>query len=225
MVAPDAGTLERLLQAGRGSVKVVTLAPELPGALDLIPRILDGGAIPAIGHTDATYEQATAAIDAGARIATHLFNGMRPLHHRDPGVVIASIERPEVTCELIGDGFHVHPAAVAHVVRAAGPRRVALITDAIAAAGMPDGRYALGSMAVEVRGAVARLAGGGSIAGSTLTMAGALRRAVSEMALTVEEAVTVVAGTPARVLGLERRAGALVAGADQARAIGADRGS
>jgi N-acetylglucosamine-6-phosphate deacetylase len=104
MLPPDAVTLERLLQAGRGSVKVVTLAPELPGALDLIPRILDGGAIPAIGHTDATYEQAMAAIDAGARIATHLFNGMRPLHHRDPGVVLASLNPPEVTCELIGDG-------------------------------------------------------------------------------------------------------------------------
>jgi N-acetylglucosamine-6-phosphate deacetylase len=214
MLAPDAGTLDRLLRAGRGSIKVVTLAPELPGAIDLIPRILDGGALPAIGHTGATYEQAIAAIDAGARIATHLFNGMRPVHHLEPGVVIASIDRPEITCELISDGVHVHPAVVAHVVRAAGPPRVAMITDAIAAAGMPDGRYELGSMPVEVRGGVARLAGGDSLAGSTLTMAGALRRAVCELGLSVEEAAKAVASTAARALGLERRAGAIVPGAD-----------
>jgi N-acetylglucosamine-6-phosphate deacetylase len=209
---PDPEALDRLLAAGAGSVKMVTLAPELPRGLELVRRIVAAGALAAVGHTDATYDEARAAFAAGARVATHLHNAMRALRHRDPGPVVAALEDDRVTIELINDGVHLHDSVTRLAFRAAGPARTAFITDAMVAAGMPDGDYALGPLAVRVEAGVARLAEGGSIAGSTLTMDVALRRAVQALGLPIADAARAAATTPARVLGL--RTGALEPGLD-----------
>jgi N-acetylglucosamine-6-phosphate deacetylase len=211
---PDPAELAGLVRAGRGHIRMVTVAPELPGALDTIRRAVAEGVIAAIGHSDATYEQTAAGIAAGATVATHLFNALPSLHPRSPGPVAALLEDGRVTVELINDGFHVHPAMIRLARAAAGPGRTALITDAMAAAGLGDGDYRLGSMSVTVVNGEARLAGGGSIAGSTLTMDEAFRRAVLEAGLTLPEAAEAASLTPARVLGLAGRVGSIEAGKD-----------
>jgi N-acetylglucosamine-6-phosphate deacetylase len=205
---PDPGELDELLATG--VVAIVTLAPERGGALDAVRRVAGAGAVAAVGHTDADFALTRAAIEAGARHATHLFNAMGPLHHREPGPVVALLDDDRVTVELVTDGLHVHPALWEHVVRAAGARRVAAVTDAMAAAGMPDGAYRLGRLDVEVVDRVARLAGGaaglGAIAGSTATADALFRnivaRAAGPRAAALRRAVTMTAATPARVLGL-----------------------
>lgn len=203
---PDPVEIQALLGAGRGAVRMVTLAPELPGAIEAVRRIVDAGAVAAIGHTDATYEQARAAIDAGATVATHLFNAMRPVHHREPGPVVAALEDPRVTVELIIDGVHLHPALHRLVTADVGVDRVALVTDAMAAAGMVDGAYRLGSLAVEVNDGVAHVAGTDTIAGSTATMATMARLAVAHAADDRDEALLTVIRqmclNPLRALGL-----------------------
>lgn len=209
---PTPGAIEELLAAGGGAVRMVTLAPELPGGLDAVGRLADAGVLVAIGHTDATYDEARAALDAGARLGTHLFNAMRPLHHRDPGPVGALLDAP-VDVELIADGVHLHPA-VLRTVFAAKPGRCILVTDAMAAAGAPDGDYRLGPMAIEVRDGVARLADGsgdGAIAGSTLTMDAALRFAVRSAGLPLLDVVRAASTTPAAAWGLDD-VGAIEAG-------------
>ena len=158
MIAPDVTLFERLNAAARGHLRVITLAPELPGALAVIQAATRAGVTVAVGHTDASAEVTMAAIDAGAAHATHLFNGMRPLHHREPGAAGVLLDRDEVTCEVTADGVHLHDTTIRLVARAVGPGRLVLITDAMAAAGMPDGGYRLGSMRVNVAGGVARLA-------------------------------------------------------------------
>jgi N-acetylglucosamine-6-phosphate deacetylase len=212
MLVPDVATFERLRAASAGHLRVITIAPELPGATAVIAAAARSGVIVAVGHTDATAEVASAAVDAGATHATHLFNGMRPLHHREPGAAGALLGRDEVTCEVIADGVHLHDTTIRLVARAVGPDRLVLITDAMAAAGMPDGGYRLGSMRVNVSGGVARLAGhngsAGPIAGSTATMDGIVRRAVAA-GLPVPEVAAAASTTPARVLGLGDRVGAL----------------
>jgi N-acetylglucosamine-6-phosphate deacetylase len=216
MIAPDVAAFERLHAAAAGQLRVITLAPELPGATALIKAAVQAGVIAAVGHTDATADVTSAAVDAGASHATHLFNGMRPLHHREPGPVGALLDRDVVSCEVIADGVHLHDTAIRLVARAAGPGRLVLITDAMAAAGMPDGHYRLGSMRVDVAGGVARLAAGagpGPIAGSTATMAGVVRHAIAA-GLPVPDAADAASTTPARVLGLGDRTGALRPGLD-----------
>jgi N-acetylglucosamine-6-phosphate deacetylase len=229
MIAPDVAVFERLHAAARGHLRVITLAPELPGAAAVIQAAVRSGVTAAIGHTDATADVAAAAIDAGASHATHLFNGMRPLHHREPGAAGALLDRDEVSCEVIADGAHLHDITIRLTARAAGPGRLVLITDAMAAAGMPDGSYRLGSMSVNVTGGVARLAsdpgpGGdwpaddpgpagdapppGAIAGSTATMASVVAHALAA-GLPVPEVAAAGSTTPARVLGLGHRTGAL----------------
>jgi N-acetylglucosamine-6-phosphate deacetylase len=209
--APDPDILDRLLQAGRGAVRMITLAPELPGAIDLIGRIVDAGVVAAIGHSNATYDVASAAIDAGASVATHLFNGMRALHQREPGIVGAALERTEVCCELIADGHHLHPAVLRQVF-ALAPGRVCLVTDAISAAGAGDGRYPLGPLVVEVSDGHAYLEGTRTIAGSTTTMAAALRHATAEAGIPLLAAAQAAASTPAALFGLDLEAGVLAAG-------------
>jgi len=209
---PNTAELDRLLHAADGTVRMVTVAPELPGGMELVRRTVETGAVAAIGHTDATYDQARAAFDLGARVATHLHNAMRPLHHRDPGPVAAALEDDRVTVELINDGVHLHDAIAALAFRIAGPARTALVTDAMAAAGMPDGAYDLGSMKARVEHGIARLLDGGSIAGSTLTMDVALRRAVQLLGIPMVDAAGAAATTPAGVLGL--RTGAIERGLD-----------
>jgi N-acetylglucosamine-6-phosphate deacetylase len=211
---PDPREIDALLRAGDGAVRLVTLAPELPGGLAAVEQVVAQGVVAALGHTDATYAQAVAAVEAGARHATHLFNGMRPLHHREPGIAAAALEAPEVTCELICDGRHVHPAALrlAHALK--GTRGVALVTDAMRAAGVGDGRYGLGDLAVRVRGGRAELEDGEALAGSTLTMDAAVRHAVWAMSVSLGDAVAMASAVPARVLGLEDRKGAIAVGFD-----------
>ncbi len=213
-LGPDERVLGRLLEAGGAAVRMMTLAPELPGALGLVERLARAGVIASIGHSDADYEQARAAVRAGARAATHLFNGMRPFHHREPGVLGAVLDLPEVSCELICDGLHVAPAALRLVYRAKGAAGVRLVTDATEAAGMPDGRYRLGSATVEVREGAVTLAGGSAIAGSTLTIDVAVSNAVRFLGITVEQAVALASANPARLLGLDDRKGALAVGMD-----------
>jgi len=211
---PDAAELAALIETGRGHVRMLTIAPELPGALDVIRFATGQGVIAALGHSDADYERTRAGVEAGGTVATHLFNALPPLHHRSPGPIAALLEDERVTVELINDGVHVHPAMLRLAHAAAGPGRVALITDAMAAAGLGDGAYRLGPMHVEVSGGVARLTEGGAIAGSTLTMDVAFRRTVRQVGLSLPEAARAAALTPARVLGVADRVGSIAAGKD-----------
>ena len=203
---PSIEELTALITLGEGAVRMVTIAPELPGALDAIRQLVSHAAIAAIGHTDATYDETRAGVAAGATVGTHLFNAMRPLNHREPGVIRAS--RRDAVFELVVDNVHLHPALV--FAAPGGPGRVALITDAMVAAGMRDGDYVLGSLAVRVRDGVARLAEGDSIAGSTLTMDAALRQAVGA-GIDLVDAARMAATTPAAAIGLTDR-GALAPG-------------
>jgi N-acetylglucosamine-6-phosphate deacetylase len=208
--SPDARDVRRLLSAGTGAVRMVTLAPELPGGLDAVREVLDAGAVAAIGHTDATYDVALAAVDAGARLGTHLFNAMRSIHHREPGAALALLEDARVAVELIADGVHLHPAVLRHAARSVGPGRWLLVTDAMAAAAAGEGRYRLGDLDVQVSHAAARLADG-TIAGSTLTLDAAVRHAVQVCGLPLQEAVQAASQTPADRLGL-REVGCLAPG-------------
>ncbi len=211
---PEPDEVERVLAAGRGAIRMVTLAPERAGAAGAIERIVAAGAVAAVGHTEATYEQTRTAVAAGASVGTHLFNAMRPIHHREPGPVIALLEDPRVTVELITDGVHVHGALYRYVARSAGEDRVSLVTDAMAAAGMADGAYRIGSLAVEVADGVAHLAGTTTIAGSTATMDRVFRFAVANSGLARDDALQLAVAqssmNPARALGLPSPA--LVAG-------------
>lgn len=207
---PDLAAVQRLLDAGRGTVRQVTLAPELPGGLDAIRLVVAAGAAAAVGHTGADFAATQAAFEAGATILTHAFNAMPGLHHRHPGPVAAAASDPRVTLEVIADGVHLHPQ-VARMAFAAAPGRIALVTDAMAAAGHADGRYELGSLGVEVTDGVARLAVGGAIAGSTLTQDAALRRTV-EAGVRLADAVAALTATPARAIGRGDDLGSLAAG-------------
>ncbi|MET9623045.1 N-acetylglucosamine-6-phosphate deacetylase [Streptomyces sp. NPDC006464] len=211
---PDPAEVRKLIDAARGQARMVTLATELPGGIDSVRLLAEHGVIAAIGHTDATYEQTRAAIDAGATVATHLFNAMPALGHRAPGPIAALLEDERITVELINDGTHLHPAALELAFHHAGAGRVAFITDAMDAAGFGDGRYSLGPMAVEVKDGVARLVEGGSIAGSTLTLDRAFNRAVTIDGLPVESVVEAISANPARLLGVDDRVGSLEPGKD-----------
>ncbi|MFE8991935.1 N-acetylglucosamine-6-phosphate deacetylase [Streptomyces collinus] len=209
---PHPAEVRKLIDAARGRAKMLTLATELPGGLDSVRLLADHGVIAAIGHTDATYEQTVEAIDAGATVATHLFNAMPPLGHRSPGPITALLEDDRITVELINDGTHLHPAALQLAFHHAGARRVAFITDAMDAAGFGDGRYWLGPLEVEVADGVARLVEDGTIAGSTLTLDRAFKRAVTVDGLSVEDAVAALSATPARLLGMADTIGSLEPG-------------
>ncbi|MFB7517654.1 N-acetylglucosamine-6-phosphate deacetylase [Streptomyces sp. NPDC056144] len=211
---PHPADVRKLVEAGRGHAKMVTLATELPGGIDSVRLLAEHGVIAAIGHTDATYEQTVDAIDAGATVATHLFNAMPGLGHRAPGPIAALLEDPRITVELINDGTHLHPAALELAFHHAGAERVAFITDAMDAAGFGDGTYMLGPMEVEVKDSVARLVEGGSIAGSTLTLDRAFKRAATIDGLPVESVVQAISANPARLLGVYDRVGSLEPGKD-----------
>lgn len=208
---PDATSIERLLAAGQGHLRQITLAPELPGATEAIRTLVDAGIVVALGHSAADYDTARAAFDSGASILTHAFNGMRGLHHRAPGPVAAAMRSRGVTLEIINDGVHVHPEVV-RLVFAGAPGRIALITDAMAATGASDGSYLLGTLPVNVQDGVARLVDGGAIAGSTLTLDEALFRAVTDVGISIEAAVTALTQTPARAIGRDHDLGQLAVG-------------
>ncbi len=209
---PDPALVRKLADAGRGHTKMFTLAPELPGGLESVRMLSDLGIIAAVGHTDSDYEVTLRAIDAGATVATHLFNAMPGIQHRAPGPIVALLEDERVTVELVNDGIHLHPSVVELAYGAAGAERVALITDAMGAAGMGDGLYPLGPLQVRVEDGVARLVEGGSIAGSTLTLDVAFRRAVTVLGLSLNQAVTSLSTVPARLMGLGDTIGTLEAG-------------
>ncbi|MFR9796105.1 N-acetylglucosamine-6-phosphate deacetylase [Streptomyces sp. MS06] len=211
---PEPAQVRKLLDAARGQARMVTLATELPGGIDSVRLLAEHGVIAAVGHTDATYEQTVRAIEAGATVATHLFNAMPGLGHRAPGPVAALLEDERVTVELINDGVHLHPAALELAFRHAGADRVAFITDAMDAAGFGDGRYMLGPLEVEVAEGVARLVEGGSIAGSTLTLDRAFKRAVTVDRLPVPDVVAALSANPAKLLGRYDRVGSLEPGKD-----------
>ncbi|MFD4571751.1 N-acetylglucosamine-6-phosphate deacetylase [Streptomyces sp. NPDC058417] len=211
---PDPADVRTLIDAAHGRARMVTLATELPGGLDAVRLLAEHGVIAAVGHTDATYEQTVEAIEAGATVATHLFNAMPVLGHRAPGPIAALLEDERVTVELINDGVHLHPAALELAFRHAGPGRVAFITDAMDAAGTGDGHYMLGPLEVEVSDGVARLVEGGSIAGSTLTQDRAFKRAVTVDRIPVQDVVAALSANPARLLGVDDRVGSLEPGKD-----------
>ncbi|MEU0947306.1 N-acetylglucosamine-6-phosphate deacetylase [Streptomyces canus] len=211
---PDPAEVRKLIDAARGQARMLTLATELPGGIDSVRLLVEHGVIAAVGHTDATYEQTVEAIDAGATVATHLFNAMPTLGHRTPGPITALLEDERITVELIDDGTHLHPAALQLAFHHAGAKRVAFITDAMDAAGFGDGRYLLGPLEVEVSEGVARLVEGGSIAGSTLTLDRAFKRAVTIDRLPVEDVVAAISANPARLLEMDDRIGSLEPGKD-----------
>jgi N-acetylglucosamine-6-phosphate deacetylase len=207
----DPEMIERLIGAARDTLRQITIAPELDGALEAIDVLVEAGVHVAVGHTEATFEQARAAFDRGARLLTHAFNAMPGIGHRAPGPVIAALGDDRVTLEVILDGFHVHPE-VAHLAFGEAPHRVALITDAMAAAGSADGDYRLGSLDVVVTNGQAWLADGSTIAGSTLTQDTALKLAVESARVAPAAAVEALTLTPARVLGREHELGRLAPG-------------
>lgn len=204
---PVAADVARLIEAGRGTVRQITLAPELPGGIEAIRTAVSAGVAAAVGHTDADAAIAEEAFEAGATILTHAFNAMRPIHHRAPGPVLAAAADHRVILEGIADNVHLHPFVIRLLFEAA-PGRVALVTDAMAAAGSADGKYDLGAVKVTVTDGIARADDTGSIAGSTLTQDVALRRAV-EAGVDLAEVVTALTATPARAIGYGASLGAL----------------
>ena len=209
---PSVELLGRFLKAARGTARLLTIAPELPGAASCIEAAHTAGLVVAMGHTDANYEQTRAAIARGVRHAVHVYNAMRPFTHRDPGVIGAVLTSPEVTAELIADGVHVEDGAMRLLLQAKGAERVILVSDGTAATGMPDGKYKLGPLEVIVSGGVCRNAEG-KLAGSTLTLDRALRNIVA-LGFSLPEAVRMLTQNPALLLGLEFKKGTLRPGAD-----------
>ncbi|SIR96741.1 N-acetylglucosamine-6-phosphate deacetylase [Microbacterium sp. RURRCA19A] len=198
---PERAEIRDLLDAGEGAVRVVTIAPELPGAIDAIPDIVAAGAVAAAGHTDATAEEMRAAVEAGVRLVTHAFNGMRPLHHRDPGPLAVALADERVVLELILDGHHVADEIV-ELVRRLAPGRLALVSDAMSATGCADGRYEVAGSEVEVAGGIARAVTDGSLAGSTTPLGDAVDRFVSLFAPSIDEVAAVSSRTASRLLRL-----------------------
>lgn len=212
ILPPQLEWLEDWVRAYPDLIKMQTLAPELEGAIPYIEKLTKYGIIAACGHTDATYAELTKAAGRGLRQAVHTFNAMRPYHHREPGTVGAVLTDERIMAEVIADGHHVHPAGIKLLVAAKGTDRVILITDAMAAAGMPDGEYTLGELPVVMEGGVARLKESGSLAGSTLTMIDAFRFMVQEVGVSVADASKMASGNPARQLGISGSTGALEIG-------------
>jgi len=209
---PQVTQLEEWCTRHEQLVKIVTLAPEQPGATQAIEWLTSQSIVAACGHTDATFAEISLAADHGLRHAVHTYNAMRGLHHREPGTVGAVLIDDRITAEVIADGHHVHPAAVALLAKAKGPDRLLMVTDAISAAGLGDGPTELGGLAVEVQNGVARLKDGGALAGSTLTMASAFRYMVQTVGLDVPVASRMGSGNPARLLGIDTLTGSIAAG-------------
>lgn len=209
---PSAELLDKFIQAAAGKAQILTIAPELLGALPCIDAARNAGMVVGIGHTDATYEQARAAIAHGAHHAVHVYNAMRPFTHRDSGVIGAVLTSEEVTAELIADGVHVEETAMKVLLQAKGPERMILISDGTAATGMPDGKYMLGNLEVTVSGGICRNAEG-RLAGSTLTLDKALRNIVA-LGNPLMDTVRMLTLNPATLLGIEFKKGALRTGAD-----------
>ncbi|MBZ5655030.1 MAG: N-acetylglucosamine-6-phosphate deacetylase [Acidobacteriia bacterium] len=211
LLKPTSAAFERFWDAARGRIRMLTIAPELEGAMEVIAEASRRGVCVSLGHTDADLRTSERGIEAGARHATHTFNAMRPLNHRDPGILGAVLTDARVSADIIADGVHLDPAIVRLFAHAKGAQQTVLITDATAATGMPDGTYRLGSLEVEVRDG--RCTSDGKLAGSLLTMDRAIRNLAQFASWTLEQAVAAASLNPARIGGLSDK-GALKAGAD-----------
>jgi N-acetylglucosamine-6-phosphate deacetylase len=209
---PSVDLLDRFLQAAAGNARLLTIAPEVEGALPCIEAARKAGLVISVGHTDANYEQTRLAIAHGARSATHVYNAMRPFTHRDPGVIGAVLTSPEINAELIADGVHVEEGAIKLLLQAKGAERIILVSDGLSATGMPDGKYKLGDFEITVSNGVCRNAAG-VLAGSTLTLDRALRN-IANLGLPLQHALRMLTLNPASLLGIEFKKGSLRAGAD-----------
>lgn len=227
ITAGDAELVRELAELAGGALATMTVAPETEHADAVLAALAEAGAVPSLGHTDGSSAQMTRAVGLSLEAlrsargrsarptATHLFNGMRPIHHRDPGPALAALDaaaRGELVVEVIADGVHLDARTVAHVFSLAAEDAVVLVTDAMAAAGMPDGQYRLGSLDVTVRSGVATLTGGTAIAGGTAHLLDVVRFAVEEAGVDLVRAVRAASSTPAQVLGMQDRIGSLAAG-------------
>ncbi|OAB42657.1 N-acetylglucosamine-6-phosphate deacetylase [Paenibacillus glacialis] len=200
---PNLEEMKIIFQEAGSLIKMVTIAPELPGAMDLISFLKEQGVVISIAHSDATYEEAKQAFTAGASHVTHCFNGMRPIHHRDPGLIVAAFEEKHVSLQAIVDNVHLHPAIIRLMHSIKGPEGMVLITDALQAMGMGDGNYIFGGHHVTVEGGIARLEDG-TLASSTVTMNEALRYTV-ETGISLIDAVQMASTTPANILGFQQK--------------------
>ena len=212
MLAPRNELFEDFYQAAGGTLRILTLAPEVDGAEAMMPHVLERGVLVGMGHTDANFEQAERAVELGVRHVVHMFNAMRPFAHRDPGVIAATLLDDRLSAELIADGVHVSEPAIRLLLHAKGPGGVLLVTDGLAAVGMPEGTYRLGECEITVRGSEAR-SRDGVLAGSVLTLDGAVRNMVRFTGLPLREVVKMATLNQARLLGLARK-GRIAAGAD-----------
>jgi len=209
---PSADLLEKFVEAAHGNALILTIAPELLGAMPCIDTARKSGMVVGIGHTDATYEQTRAAMARGAHHAIHTYNAMRPFSHRDAGVIGAVLTSPDITAELIADGVHVDETAMRLLLQAKGAGGVVLISDGISATGMPDGNYQLGGFEVTVSGGICRNSEG-KLAGSTLTLDRALRNIVG-LGASLHDALQMLTLNPAKLLGIEHKKGVLRESAD-----------
>jgi N-acetylglucosamine-6-phosphate deacetylase len=210
LVQPSPGELERFWQASQGTIRMMTIAPELPGAAETIRYARTLGVHSSLGHSNATYAEARTGIAAGADHATHTFNAMRPLDHRDPGILGAILEDDTVSADIIADGIHVDPSMLRLFLRAKGADKAILITDAISATGMPDGTYKLGDFEVQVQDG--RCESGGKLAGSVLTLDRAIRNVMNFASWRLEHAVKLASLNPARLLGITNERGVVAPG-------------
>jgi N-acetylglucosamine-6-phosphate deacetylase len=211
---PNFDECRELLAAAEGRVKVMTIAPELPGGLEMIRWLTEQGVIASVGHSEADYDTALAAIEAGAKRATHLYNAMSGLHHRKPGLAAAVLNEPGICAELICDGVHVHPQMARLAWRAKGREGLALITDATAAQGVGNGVFKLADFQIRVRGNLCTLMDGVTIAGSVLTMNNAARNAMAFTGMSLVDAAQTASLVPAQACGVAERKGSLEAGKD-----------
>ena len=212
LVEPTLDAYRELAQAAAGQLRIVTLAPELTGASELIAEMLATRVQPSMGHTDSTYKQAKKAVDLGVRRATHVFNAMRPFRHRDPGVIGTVLTDAGVTAELIADGVHVDPVAIRLLYRCKGGDGIALVSDGLSATGMGPGEYSVGGLRVEARDGACYY--GDRLAGSILTLDRAVRNMRDFLHLPLEEVIGMATLNPARMMGIDDRKGRLQAGAD-----------
>jgi N-acetylglucosamine-6-phosphate deacetylase len=210
LLPPSPQTLDRFWQASAGNIRMMTIAPELPGAPETIRYACTLGVHSSLGHSNATYQEAQSGISAGADHATHTFNAMRALDHRDPGILGAVLENDELTADIIADGIHVHPSVLNMFLRAKGVDRAILITDAISATGMPDGIYSLGGLEVQVNNG--RCEYQGKLAGSVLTLDRAIRNVMSFAGWRLQETVKLATLNPAQRLGISDQRGLLATG-------------
>lgn len=210
---PSTGELEEVYRKSDGFLKIVTLAPEMDGALEAVSWLSSMGVVPSAGHTDATYEEMMTGVNAGLRHTAHLFNGMRPFHHREPGVAGAALKDNRVSVELIADCIHLHPASLRLVAAVKGIRKTALISDAIAPSGLPDGEYRFGEEKIRVEKGRCLLESG-TLAGSTIRLCDAVRNSVNVAGFSLTEAVEMASSTPAKIAGVAERKGRLQPGMD-----------